>query len=376
MKLAVVSSGDPLSPSVWSGTPYYMTRALRSAFPDVFIVRAPRPRLWRQIRRGLTKFTMGAIDIEWLVTTARSHADAIVKSLERERVEAAICIGASPLSAFVAQRLPVAHVSDATVPLMESYYKEFSNLLRPLMRNAALFDAVSVRNSKAALFPTEWAAQSARKTYETAQVHVIPWGCNLDPPPERIDYEEQSECRLVFVGVDWKRKGGEIFLDAFEQLLEFGCPCSVDLIGSHPNLTKRLAGIRAAGFQVREHGFITKSTEQGRTLFDSIMRQASFLFVPTRQDCYGLVFAEASAYGVPSVATHTGGVPGVIEDGVNGYLLNEFAGSTQYAEVIRNIWSDKDRYLSLRHSARQRFEEQLNWPAWAQKAVPIIRHMS
>lgn len=120
------------------------------------------------------------------------------------------------------------------------------------------------------------------------------------------------------------------------------------------------------------HGFINKGTEEGRLEFDHIMRQAAFLFVPTRQDCSPMVFAEANSYGVPVITTQTGGVPDVVREGVNGHLLPINAPADAYADLIWRIWSDRSRYDQLRKSSQTRFDNTLNWNSWLSAAAPII----
>ena len=301
------------------------------------------------------------------------HADRIAKALERERVDAAIGIANSPLSAYLARRLPVIHLSDATVPIMRDYYIRNSHACQSSWREAAFeLDRDTVKYSRACLYPTEWAASSALSDYKAdrSRVHVIPWGCNLEKNdiPSDTPYVRSDQCNLVFIGVDWTRKGGDIVIDAFERLLDLGCPALLDIIGAKPNLQKRRRGI----CHITEHGFISKGTPDGLSLYQSIMRKASFLFVPTRQDCYGIVFAEASAYGVPVISTRTGGVPGAVEDGVNGYLLGTDAGADKYAELIQRLWLDDELYRRLRKSSRARFEQILNWDSWLARAAPVI----
>jgi glycosyltransferase involved in cell wall biosynthesis len=80
-----------------------------------------------------------------------------------------------------------------------------------------------------------------------------------------------------------------------------------------------------------------------------------------------MVFCEAAAFGLPVIATNTGGSGETVKEGVSGHLLSPEARGDQYAKLIKEIYSDKVRYDTLVHSARNRFEKYLNWDVWAKK---------
>jgi glycosyltransferase involved in cell wall biosynthesis len=368
MRLAVVAAADPLDIGTWSGTPYFMTKTLQEKFPNLLAIRTPRP-IWTQyLRRILLKASAGQIDLFWNENLAKWDAMHIAEQLRNERVDVAFCIGNAPLSAFIAEKIPTIHVSDATVPLMRAYYAEFSRLPKALAQSALRLDSASVLRSRACLFSTEWAARSAIRDYgaDPARVHVIPWGANIDLQNvcSREAAVPSGVCHLVFVGVDWERKGGAIAVAATRRLSAAGHSVKLHIIGANPELEKDDSSII--------HGFIKKGTVEGRLKFDQIMRQAAFLFVPTRQDCSPMVFPEANSYGVPVIATRTGGVPDVVQEGVNGHLLAIEATADAYADLIWTIWTDRLRYENLRNSSKEQFDRVLNWESWKTAVVPII----
>ena len=77
-----------------------------------------------------------------------------------------------------------------------------------------------------------------------------------------------------------------------------------------------------------------------------------------------MVFCEASAYGLPSITTDTGGVCGAVKNGENGFMLPFNARGQEYAEVIAKVYSDDQLYSELVQSSRAAFENRLNWDAW------------
>lgn len=311
----------------------------------------------------------GPNELYWNQALARWNANHLATRLKAERVDAALCIANAPLSAFLAEQLPTIHVSDATVPLMRDYYAEFSRLPKALVHSAWQLDSTSVVRSRACLFSTEWAARSAIRDYgaDPSRVHAIPWGANINPleVPSDEPAAPAGVCHLVFIGVDWDRKGGAIAVAAAMRLAAAGRAVRLHIIGATPKLQR-------SADTVIIHGFINKGTEDGRLEFDRIMRQAAFLFVPTRQDCSPMVFPEANSYGIPVITTQTGGVPDVVQEGVNGYLLAMEAAADEYADLIWKVWSDRAEYGRLRKSSRARFDHALNWKSWLSKAAPII----
>lgn len=368
MKLAVLAAADPLNIRTWSGTPYFMTKALQKEFPDLLAVRVPRPVWFQYGRRLARKVTRGRIDLSWSCSIAKVNANHMARRLKKERVDVVLSIACAPISAYLAEYLPTIHISDATVPLMRSYYMEFAGLSKMLAENAWQLDRMSVRKSRACLYATEWAARSAVEDYDAdpARVFAISWGANVDGR-QRTRVNLDDVCHLVFIGVDWERKGGQIAVDAVNRLATAGHRVKLHIVGTSPSLPCSDA--------ILGHGFIDKSTEEGRRKFDNLMQQAAFLFVPTRQDCFGLVFPEANSYGVPVITTQTGGVPDVVHEGINGHLLPIEASADAYADLIWSIWSDQARYERLRQSSRDRYDRELNWSSWLSAVTPIIKRI-
>lgn len=95
--------------------------------------------------------------------------------------------------------------------------------------------------------------------------------------------------------------------------------------------------------------------------------------LPTRADCYGIVFCEAAAHGVPSIAPATGGVPAAISDGETGILLPPSATKVDYAQVIADVFTNPDRLARLKRSCRDAYEARLNWQAWGRRFSDLMQ---
>jgi len=91
------------------------------------------------------------------------------------------------------------------------------------------------------------------------------------------------------------------------------------------------------------------------------------------QEAFGLVFAEASAAGVPVVATDTGGIKDIVKDGVNGLLVPE-KDSSALAKAITKLQQD----ATLRHklaAGGPGVADQFTWPKVTEKYLAVFRSL-
>jgi glycosyltransferase involved in cell wall biosynthesis len=224
------------------------------------------------------------------------------------------------------------------------------------------------------VYSTRWAAQSAIDHYaaDERKVRVIPFGANLEhiPARERVLARKKNAdcCRLLFVGVDWEKKGAPIALEAVVALEKLGVPTKLTVCGCippkkvyHPNM--------------EVIPFLNKNDDKQRQKLEMLYMQSDFFILPTRNECFGIVFCEASAFGLPSIGTQTGGVSEVILDGVNGFTLPHDVRGDAYAEVIARLYRDTPAYDRLVQTSRSRFETQLNWDAWGRAASQAFAEM-
>ena len=84
--------------------------------------------------------------------------------------------------------------------------------------------------------------------------------------------------------------------------------------------------------------------------------QADVFLLPTRNEAAGIVFCEASAFGLPVVSTRTGGVESYVEDGMTGFLCQHEEGIDGYADRIERLVTNPDEHFRMSVNARDKFE--------------------
>jgi glycosyltransferase involved in cell wall biosynthesis len=372
--VVLISSSDPLDVHSFSGSIYYMAKALMSEFPRMEIMRSSRPVWFFALQRLVLKATKSRIDPYYWRPLNRWFARRLVKHWQRQRV---IVIGVvnAALVAELAASVPVINISDSTFDLMRTEHEVFWSLDRKTAARAEEVEMNSIRRSVHNSFSSRWAADSAILHYGApdADVSVISWGCNFETVPAadvRPSAFVRSECRLLFIGGEWFRKGGDVVFAAAEILAEKGIPLRVDLVGVAPpeDLPPRP--------WLHHHGYLSKADTEQLALLRSLMRDADLLFLPTRKDCTPMVFAEANAYGTPALTRDVGGVADVVRDGANGIVLPEDADAAQFAAAIESIWKNPASYAQLRSSARREYETRLNWAVWARRIAQVVEDLA
>ena len=382
MKIAFVSQLDSKNIQAWSGTPYFMVQGLRAQGHDVQEIgplKPPFPKFFKLLQKALLILTGKCFDFSRHPLLANSLSKQALKKMGQDHYDVVVC-PSSLVCAGLATSVPIVTWEDATFAGMVGYYPgNWQNFSKTTLAHGHQLQQDSLHRAAVSVFSSEWAAQSAINNYKVQKekVVVIPLGANLIEAPsqaevfEAIDKRSQTaECRLLFIGVEWYRKGGDLVVATAQALREKGINATVDVVGCQP--------IGAMPSFVRSHGFISKSTAEGRQKLRLLLLQAHYLFVPSVAECYGLVFAEASAFGVPSLARATGGIPTAVQNGLNGWALGIHESCQSYATLILTHCEDIESYKEAAKRARQFYEERLNWQvavkALGSKIDPLVAH--
>jgi N-acetyl-alpha-D-glucosaminyl L-malate synthase BshA len=147
-------------------------------------------------------------------------------------------------------------------------------------------------------------------------------------------------------------------------------PSRLLLIGDGPD---RSAAERLAlqlGIQDRIH-FLGKQDN-----VNELLPVADLMLMPSEMESFGLAALEAMACGVPAIATRVGGVPELIDDGVNGRLfeVGDVAGMAQAAIALLTDEPARRRMAeAARKTAQDRFCASRIIPLYEEYYERVIR---
>jgi N-acetyl-alpha-D-glucosaminyl L-malate synthase BshA len=211
----------------------------------------------------------------------------------------------------------------------------------------------SIEESDAVTAISEYLRQVTIEEFEVRRaVEVIPnfVNCTVFQPADgkcrREEFAPNGEKVLVHLSNFRPVKRVPDVVDIFE-LVRREMPAKLLLIGDGPERA-------VAEWLVRDkkltHDVIFLG-KQGQV--QDLLNCADVLLLPSELESFGLVALEAMACGVPSVCSNVGGMPEVITDGVEGYLVPVRDVKTMAARVL-DIVSHGERQKQMGKAARQR----------------------
>ncbi len=322
-RVAVTCGGDPSNVAGYSGTPSALLAGLRQARVQPLALRGdlgPHAHAWfdrLQIAVALRPRDLvhprhlRARGRELGATRDMTRATPIVRAWGARRglsrlapVDAIVQYGAG----FDLPRgVSFVTVEDATFKqVVEDFpWRWIGNPCPALVRKQLEQIRRRYERAKACTFMSHWAARSAIEDYgvDPGKVHVVGAGRNHEPPCRERDW---SRPRALFVGGDWERKNGPAVLRGFARMRERWPEARLDVVGGHPPL-QSLPGVQG-------HGALSLARPAERERVEQLFAQATFFVMPSVYEPAGIVYAEAQAAGLASIATTSGGSRTIVGD--------------------------------------------------------------
>jgi glycosyltransferase involved in cell wall biosynthesis len=379
MKIGIVHRLDVADVRSLSGSQYFMVKALEKHVGEVVRL-CPDEDLLTKVTEYLAK----ALNrLSYLVVRRRISTDhhrilskRLARTLGLRLAQSGCDVLFAPLAsveiAYLTTNIPIVYFTDMNWANIVDYYPSCSALFEFARLEGDRIEAAAIGKASALIYPSTWAGVTAIDYYnaDPRKVHYIPSGANFEeadiPPREAaLRHSLDGGITLLWVGVDWQRKGGVVAYDCLLGLLSKGVNARLVVCGCVPPGRYRHP-------QLEVIPFLSKRDPVQRRRLSQLFLEANFFLFPTAAEAFGIVLCEASAHGLPSLVRDTGGVGGAVRDGENGYLLPSDANGEQYAEKILTIVQDRSVYDALVHTSRRAYEEKLNWDAWGRAVKPIF----
>ncbi len=265
------------------------------------------------------------------------------------------------------RRVPTVVSIDAT-PLQYDELGEFyAHDLGPRWLERAKFEANRRCFSRAAHLVTwsQWARLGLRDGYgiPTDKVSVIAPGVDLERWSRPADTGTSSDgpVRVLFVGGDLRRKGGDLLIEACRRLAH------------EPDLPAvELHLVTTADVEPGPGVVVHRSLTANSPGLIEQYHHADVFCLPTLGDCLPMVLAEAAASGLPLVSTDVGAISEIVRQGVTGELVP--VGDVEaLVAALRKLVGDRAYRLSCGREARALAAAEHDARANAKRIVDTLR---
>ncbi|HTG35234.1 MAG TPA: glycosyltransferase family 4 protein [Thermoanaerobaculia bacterium] len=213
-------------------------------------------------------------------------------------------------------------------------------------------------------------SELARQTYVDAgvppeKVHAVPLGADLELfSPDGAD-REGADFTFLFSGATIHRKGFDLLLAAFDRVRAEAPAARLRLVGPRGDSAHLLdrRGSGGVGIDVL--------SAMPQPALAAELRRADVLVLPSRNDSYGMVVAEALASGVPVLISEMVGAKDLVTEGKTGWIV-PVGDAAALARGMAWCAAHPDAVRAMRADCR-RAAESATWPAYHRRLVDLLR---
>lgn len=362
LQIMVVSDGPAESPTTNSGVARGVTRAImRSGAAQVVASISSRPTGF--LRSLLLLLSIRPTRRWWWYTYNFGRISTMARSLKRERVarklreQGKLDLVLHIRNIYTPSRIPYVAFIDSTSAMANRGWSAWGAPTERARRSQFRNEKRYYQNAICVVTAGAQAADSVVEDYgiDYRRVAAIGGGVNFDPLPS-VDLSVRGRFTILWVGVDYRRKGGDMLVAAFAQVRD-----------RYPDARLLMVGVDQ---QADVPGVDWLGEVRDRDALARLYAQASVFCLPARHEPYGLVIQEAMAFGLPCVVTGTGALPAIVEHERTGIVVRQ---PGELSAALIRLLGDPDLALNLGMRGREKAESQLTWDAVVERLLDTVQ---
>ena len=152
-------------------------------------------------------------------------------------------------------------------------------------------------------------------------------------------------------------KGFDTLIAAVHNARSAGAPITLTIVGGGDDLPR----LRSQAASLGLNGAVRFAGSVPDSKLHEEFQAADVFALPSRGEGFGLVYLEAMRYSRPCIGGNHGGVPELIDDGVDGYLV-EHGDVNQLSDRLLTLYRDPELRRSMGLNARKKVETRYLFP--------------
>jgi glycosyltransferase involved in cell wall biosynthesis len=214
---------------------------------------------------------------------------------------------------------------------------------------------------------SEYLRQSFISYFEVPAGNVVTVGAGINMEIPQDDYvKDYSRREILFIGVDFERKGGLDLLAAFRGVLERYPDARLHIVGPHAlQIPARLAK------GVTYHGYLDRSQPPAAALQQKLFKDCSVFAMPSKYEPFGLAPLEAMVHRIPAVVTRDWALKEMVTPGEHGDTVPAGDVDALSASLIC-LLSSPDDLRRMGESGRRMVQQKYTWERVVDRLLSAI----
>ena len=182
-------------------------------------------------------------------------------------------------------------------------------------------------------------------------------------PPLQIKTNKSEWISVLFVGRLERRKGIEVLIKAIPLVLKSNCTVLFKIIGADAD---GISDSYSSDSEIRQNIQFLGKVKNDELI--NAYQNCDIFVAPSYYESFGLIYAEAMAWGKPVIGTKVGGIPDVVEDNKNGILVPP-GNEIELASAIIRLADSHELRSSMGLAGRKRIKENFSVEEMARRSV-------
>jgi len=257
-KIAFVTDLDASNTGSHSGAPHRILQLLKKHFSEVDVIDKLRPNkmsiryLMNPANRELVcvavierlkQWLWNVVGKKYLWVRSRAlskyYGKVIQSALSGKKYDLIFVEKTSGGIPYLHIDTPIVFSTDCTFKSLNNFYPQCTNLVHSASREYDQLEKAALTKAEIFICTSEWAANDAVNHYGLARekIRVINRPGNLRSIPSReqaLKNKRRDLCELLFMGIEWERKGGDIAAEVVSILNKCGLKASLSVCGCLP----------------------------------------------------------------------------------------------------------------------------------------------
>lgn len=241
-------------------------------------------------------------------------------------------------------------------------YSSFQNMYEKDLIKKRNFQMGNFKNIQGIFTMSKWLAEHLvnYSKIPPEKVHAVGGGINLDLG--KIKSVKKDNNKVLFVGRDFYRKGGDLVYKAFKIAKK-----------SNPNIKLYVAGPKEWPMEDKDENLIFLGDIDSDEL-SRYYNMCDIFCMPSRFEAYGLVFIEALVYGLPCIGRNAFAMKEFIQDGENGYLIDDDNANILASKILDLLTNDAIKENVV--SKKAYYISEYSWDTVANRIIEVIKNDS